>query len=240
MKKCGRFTTQLREAREAATALERDDHASLEDLERCPDVVRIEAQAEAMRSRMLALNALNDGLLKVKTKTNAAFPGLVAAAILLGIEDTPPPKQTRGPSKPKGAPSSPRMPYFTYTSADGTDIRVGRRSDDNDELSCNPAHRDSADWWMHAAGCPGSHVVIRCTAPEVPRETLLDAAALAVVNSKAAQSGKSSVSLVRCRQVSKPMGSKAGLVQLSGGVKSVTVSVKNEIERLKRLDATKR
>jgi hypothetical protein len=36
------------------------------------------------------------------------------------------------------------------------------------------------------------------------------------------------------------MGSKAGLVQLSGGVKSVTVSVKNEIERLKRLDATKR
>ena len=92
---------------------------------------------------------------------------------------------------------------------------------------------------MHAAGCPGSHVVIRFTEPDVPRETLMDAAMLSVKNSKASQGGKAKVSLVRCRQVSKPRGAKAGLVHLSGDVKSITVNVKNELERLLRLEGTK-
>jgi len=35
------------------------------------------------------------------------------------------------------------------------------------------------------AGCPGSHVVIRFTGSDLPRETLVDAAALTVKNSKA-------------------------------------------------------
>ena len=74
---------------------------------------------------------------------------------------------------------------WTFTSADGVDIRVGRTSSDNDEVSCNPECRDSKDWWMHAAGCPGSHVVIRYTGDEgPPRETVTDAALLAAVNSK--------------------------------------------------------
>ena len=92
---------------------------------------------------------------------------------------------------------------------------------------------------MHAAGCPGSHVVIRFTEPDVPHETLMDAAMLSVKNSKASQGGKAKVSLVRCRQVSKPRGAKAGLVHLSGDVKSITVNVKNEMERLLRLEGTK-
>jgi len=33
---------------------------------------------------------------------------------------------------------------------------------DNDELTLK--ERDNKDWWMHVAGCPGSHVVIRNTA----------------------------------------------------------------------------
>lgn len=167
---------------------------------------------------------------------------VAAAALALGVGDAPPPKQPRGPKRKKGPPASsvaPRKPYWRYTSADGVEIRVGRRAADNDELSCDPAHRDAADWWLHAAGCPGSHVVIRTHADDVPKETLADAAALAAKNSKARQRGKAPVTLCRCRQVSKPRGAKAGLVQLSGDVRTVKSDVSAEGARLERLEATK-
>lgn len=240
MKKVGKATTRLRKAHETAEALMNDEDSSLEDLEGCPDVKVIEAQVEELRSRAVALNDLNDALSKLRSTSDESFADLVATALSLGVKDAAPPKPPRGPRKQKGQPSKSRLPYITYTSADGIDIRVGRKSEDNDELSCNPNHRDSDDWWMHAAGCPGSHVVIRFTGPDVPRETLQDAAVLTVKNSKSQQAGKVRVSLVRCRQVSKPKGAKAGLVQLSGGVKSVTVNLNNERERLERLATTKR
>lgn len=240
MKKVAKATTKLRVSREAAAALMQDQDASLEDLEKCPDVVVMEADLEGLRAWALALNSLNEALRVVKSNGDPTFPDIVASAILLDVNDAMPPKVPRGAKKPKGEPTAPRSPYFTYTSADGVDIRVGRRAEDNDELSCNPEHRDNADWWMHAVGCPGSHVVIRCTEQNMPRETLLDAAVLSVKNSKAPQGGKSSASLVKCRQVSKPKGAKAGLVQLSGDVRTVTVNVNNETERLRRLEATKR
>ena len=47
------------------------------------------------------------------------------------------------------------------------------------------------------------------------------------------------MSMVRCRQVSKPRGAKPGLVQLSGDVRTVSVCVKDEADRLERLTATK-
>ena len=43
------------------------------------------------------------------------------------------------------------------------------------------------------------------------------------------QRGKVGVSLVRCRQVTKPSGAKAGLVQLNGDVSTVKVDVKAEV-----------
>ena len=69
-----------------------------------------------------------------------------------------------------------------YESDGGAEIRVGRTAADNDELSTDPAHRDGDDWWLHAAGCPGSHVVVRAdtvAADELPRDVELDAAVLA-------------------------------------------------------------
>jgi hypothetical protein len=54
---------------------------------------------------------------------------------------------------------------------------------------------------MHAAGFPGSHVVIRSQEDDIPEETIRDAAALSAKYSKAPQKGKVGVNLVRCRQV---------------------------------------
>ena len=93
---------------------------------------------------------------------------------------------------------------------------------------------------MHAAGCPGSHVVILCDGDDdgigLPKSTVLDAAVLAANYSKAAGQRRVKVSLTRCRSVSKPAGAKPGLVNInSGDVRTVTVDMKAETERLSRL-----
>ena len=117
-------------------------------------------------------------------------------------------------------------------------FKVGRRSEDNDELSCNPEHGDGPDWWMHAAGCPGSHVVIRCHDEQLDNEVKKDAAALAARQSKC-QGNSIKVSLTRWRDVKKPPGAKPGLVQLTGKVQTVSVNMKEVEARLERLDETK-
>ena len=240
-KKVAKATTKLRQARDAAAALESKEDATLEELEKCPDVDTIETELDQLRARYRDVADLNDALSVIKSAADAGAAAAVASAKALEIGDAPPPRPPRGPKKPKGKPpSGPRMPYFTYISKDDVEIRVGRTSTDNDELSCDPKHRDDADWWMHASGCPGSHVVIRFTGNAPPADTVLDAAVLAFENSKASKTSRGSVSLVRCRQVSKPRGAKAGLVHLSGDVRGVAVTAKDVKQRLERLLETKK
>ena len=90
---------------------------------------------------------------------------------------------------------------------------------------------------MHASGCPGSHVVIRCHDQNLDSEVVQDAAALAARQSKCT-GNTIKVSLTRARDVKKPPGAKAGLVQLTGSVKTVVVNMKQAQERLDRLDKT--
>ena len=190
----------------------------------------------------------------------------------LGVRDAPPPRQPRvgrvslvrrrvdatsprrrGPKKKKGPSSTaPRLPYNAFASESGVEIRVGRRASDNDLLSCDFRYRDGADWWLHAAGCPGSHVVIRSHDDNLPSndgDAVRDAACLAALFSKAIAkpppgreheaSGRASVSLTRARHVSKPPGAKPGLVALKGDVTTIRVDLGAEGKRLKRLMATK-
>ena len=242
VKKVGKATTRLRVARETLEALESNPDPRMEELEACPDVDAIAKDLDDEKDRLARLNRLADVLGSIKSVNNPKFiDDAYPLAAALGVNDAPPPRPQRvKKTKQKQANAGPRKPYWTFTSADGVDIRVGRTSSDNDEVSCNPECRDSKDWWMHAAGCPGSHVVIRYTGDEgPPRETVTDAALLAAVNSKSTQTGKAKVSMVRCRQVSKPRGAKPGLVQLSGDVRTVSVCVKDEADRLERLTATK-
>jgi len=241
LKKVGKATTKLRVARETVEELMTNEDVSTEALERCPDVDGIEAELATCKRELADLNALNDILRGCKSVNSPKFvEEAYPLATALEVKDAPPerPPRVKKVKGPKQA-TTPRMPYWTFVSADGIDIRVGRTSSDNDSVSCDPACRDSRDWWMHAAGCPGSHVVIRYTGDDLPEQTKIDAAVLAAKNSKANQVGRAQVSLVRCRQVSKPRGAKPGLVQLSGDIRTVTVNVKDESERLERLLATK-
>ena len=115
--------------------------------------------------------------------------------------------------------------------------KVGKQAEDNDELSLSPEHRAGSDWWMHASGCPGSHVVIRRSDEALDNEIVQDAAALAARQSKCT-GNTIKVSMTRCRHIQKPRGAKAGLVQLTGPVRSITVNMRQAEKRLARLDAT--
>eukprot|EP00873_Tetraselmis_striata_P000006 jgi/Tetstr1/420270/TSEL_000139.t1 len=238
-KKVAKASERLRAAEQQVEALLADESADLDALERCPDTMTIEAQLDELRTELTGLNELAAALDVIKSASDKGYPAACQRARELDVDDEPPKRPARGPKKPKGKKPPPRKPYWIYSSVDDIEIRVGRGASDNDSLSCSPAHRDGQDWWMHVAGHPGSHVVVRSHDDDVPMETMQDAAALAAKFSKAPQQGKVAVNVVRCRQVSKPPGAKPGLVQLSGEIRTLRVNVKTETARIDRLEDTK-
>ncbi len=236
------------EAKQEKLLLEPD--APLSELENLPPCDDLRAAAEAEQSRMAELQRLADGMVELQYTPEAEQTHLLAEmsalASKLGVNDRPPVRPPPRPRKPKGPrpATTPRVPYRTFASAGGAEIRVGRTAADNDALSCDAEHRDPNDWWLHASGCPGSHVTIRATSvegDELPREVELDAAVLSAKYSKASLGGAMvPINLCRARQVSKPPGAKPGLVQLSGSVKTIKLDWRKEKHRLDRLEAAPR
>jgi len=230
------------EAKEVAL-LEKSD-ATLEEMEALPSCEPLRVDAAAQQDRLAQLEVLVDGLQEASREgaETMSIAELLSLAAALGVNDMPPARAPPKPKKVKGPrTSSPRLPYRVFTSEGGVEIRVGKQAADNDVLSTDPAHRDNDDWWLHASGCPGSHVVVRAETVgggTLPREVELDAAVLAANYSKAAKTGNVGVSLCRARQVSKPFGAKPGLVQLSGDVKTIKVAWSKEKRRLERLAET--
>lgn len=205
------------------------------------DSESLKIELAELKTKLALLGNFEDSLKELRSASDPRFHDLTKLAMELGVSDQPPARPVHV-KKPKGKQPPPRKPYHEYLSKDGITIRVGRGASDNDILSCDPLHRDSSDWWLHVSGFAGSHVVIRSHDDDLPQkypETLYDAAILAAVNSKAPQSRKITVSFVRCRQVSKPPGAKAGLVRLNGDIGLLPMHVSSEGDRLKRLEAAK-
>jgi predicted ribosome quality control (RQC) complex YloA/Tae2 family protein len=80
------------------------------------------------------------------------------------------------------------VPYREYVSSGGKRVLVGKGGRDNQALTFKVA--SPHDGWLHVRGFSGSHVVVRLArGQEMDRETLLDAAHLAVQFSKAPKAG---------------------------------------------------
>ncbi|CAB9502462.1 Domain of unknown function (DUF814) [Seminavis robusta] len=241
-KKIGKASTRVQKAQELVEKLTADENATLEQLEACPNLDALELELQELQTGLRGLNQLGEELAAVGGPKKQVLPQeLAQLALDLGVNDQPPVRQPRGPKKVKGPrsknPPKTRLPYRKFYTQDKTEIRVGKQAEDNDELSLRPEHRDGSDWWMHASGCPGSHVVLRCSDENMDEEVVQDAAALAARQSKC--SGNTiKVSMTRCRDVQKPRGAKAGLVQLTGRVRTITVNMKEAQKRLERLDST--
>jgi predicted ribosome quality control (RQC) complex YloA/Tae2 family protein len=96
--------------------------------------------------------------------------------------------------------AEPRLPYHEHRSRAGEPIRVGRGGRDNDELTFRLSRGN--DIWLHVKGFPGAHVVVPVRAGRRPSDdTIRDAAALAVVHSKAPEGSGVEVARARLRDL---------------------------------------
>jgi predicted ribosome quality control (RQC) complex YloA/Tae2 family protein len=103
---------------------------------------------------------------------------------------------------------------WRYRTLEGWDVLIGRSSEGNDHLTLHMARPE--DYWFHAHGCPGSHVVLRRgKGPNEPsKATLEEVASWAAFHSKARTAGKVPVNYTQKKYVRKPRGAKAGLVYI--------------------------
>lgn len=99
---------------------------------------------------------------------------------------------------------------FHYISSDGYDIYVGKNNYQNDELTFKFATGN--DWWFHAKGMPGSHVIVKSKNEELPDRVFEEAGKLAAFYSKGRDADKVEVDYLQKKNVKKPNGSAPGFV----------------------------
>lgn len=99
---------------------------------------------------------------------------------------------------------------FHYLSSDGFHMYVGKNNYQNDELTFKFAVGN--DWWFHAKGIPGSHVIVKTNGVKLPDATFEEAARLAAHYSKGRGQEKIEIDYLEKKNVKKPNGSKPGFV----------------------------
>lgn len=99
---------------------------------------------------------------------------------------------------------------FHYVNEDGFHMYVGKNNYQNDELTFKFA--SGGDWWFHAKGIPGSHVVVKTDGKELPDKAFEDAARLAAYYSKGRGQEKVEIDYTEKKNVKKPGAAKPGFV----------------------------
>lgn len=99
---------------------------------------------------------------------------------------------------------------FHYVSSDGYHMYVGKNNLQNEELTFHFANGN--DWWFHAKGCPGSHVIVKTNGDELPDHTFEEAGKLAAYYSKNRGNEKVEIDYIEKKHVKKPSGGKPGFV----------------------------
>jgi predicted ribosome quality control (RQC) complex YloA/Tae2 family protein len=134
----------------------------------------------------------------------------------LGLHADEAPKPAKQPTTPAPRRTHQDLPAkfvpWRFRSKDGWDVLIGRSSEANDHLTLHMARPE--DYWFHAHGCPGSHVVLRRGkgANEPSKTTLEEVASWAAFHSKSRTAGKVPVIYTQKKYVRKPRGAKAGTV----------------------------
>lgn len=118
-----------------------------------------------------------------------------------------------------------------FVSMDGVELLVGRNARDNDALTFRIARGN--DLWFHVRDYPGSHVVARTDKGQpLPRESLLDAAMLAMHFSEARDHATATIQYTHRKHLRKPRGASPGQVLIAA---PKTVFLRPEPARLERL-----
>ncbi|GAB4127785.1 MAG: hypothetical protein Fur0015_01430 [Ignavibacteriales bacterium] len=106
------------------------------------------------------------------------------------------------------------MRFREFLLNDKYSVYVGKDSKSNDELSLKFAQKN--DYWFHARGVAGSHVVLRNNSKEtMPKDVIKKVAAVAAFYSKAKTAGLVPVSYTFAKYVVKRKGMESGQVQIA-------------------------
>ncbi len=105
-----------------------------------------------------------------------------------------------------------KFPNIQTKKIDEFTILIGKDAESNDFLTTNMANND--DLWFHAAGVPGSHIVIRIS-DKLPMENQIEEVAkMAAKNSKAPKGAKVKVVYCKAKFVKKSSDMKPGQVSV--------------------------
>ena len=100
---------------------------------------------------------------------------------------------------------------FHYISSDGYHMYVGKNNFQNEELTFKFATGN--DWWFHAKGVPGSHVIVKTEgADDMPDATFEEAGRLAAYYSQSRENEKVEIDYIQKKHIKKPKGGKPGFV----------------------------
>lgn len=102
------------------------------------------------------------------------------------------------------------LPPYEFVSSDGFKILVGRNNRQNDKLTLKMAGKN--DMWLHTKDIHGSHAVVFADGREITDTAIFEAARIAAYHSKAQNSSGVPVDYTLVKYVSKPKGSKPGMV----------------------------
>lgn len=100
-------------------------------------------------------------------------------------------------------------PMF-FRSSDGFLIAVGKNNIQNDELTFKYASGN--DWWFHAKGQPGSHVILKTEGKDIPDRAFEEAASLAAHFSKGKKAPKVEIDYTLRKHVKKTPAGNPGFV----------------------------
>jgi predicted ribosome quality control (RQC) complex YloA/Tae2 family protein len=135
--------------------------------------------------------------------------------------------------KRRGSSTTPAAaPYRRYRTSGGLEVRVGRGSSSNDDLTFH--HSSPDDIWLHARDVAGAHVVLRWPEREAnpPARDINEAAVLAALFSRARTAGTVPVDWTRRKYVRKPRKAPPGKVAIE---RSRTVFVEPDAAMEKRM-----
>ena len=116
----------------------------------------------------------------------------------------------------KGPSKQGKVRPLHYVTEDGYDIYVGKNNYQNETVTFEIATGN--DWWFHAKGVPGAHVVVRCSFAnqaeewDMPDEIFELAGALAAVNSQNKEMEKVEIDYLRKKNIKRPNNAAPGFV----------------------------
>ena len=108
---------------------------------------------------------------------------------------------------------------------------MGKNNYQNEEITFKKAVSD--DWWFHAKGVPGSHVIIKCEGKEPTDKTFEEAAGLAAYYSKSGKNSKVEVDYVRRKNIKKVNGTAPGFVIYHNNW-SMSINPSNKLHEVKK------